>query len=46
MELGEGKDERERIVTEELNYQTMLDREIKRIDGVIATYQSMESKKY
>lgn len=45
-DLQNWEDERERIVTEELNYQTMLDREIKRIDGVIATYQSMESKKY
>lgn len=40
------EDERERIVTGELDYKAMLDRELKRLDGVIADLVAMESKTY
>ncbi len=40
------EDERNRIVTEELDYKKTLDREIKRVDEVIESYVAMDSKNY
>lgn len=45
-DLQNWEDERERIVTAELDYQKTLDREIARLDTVIARYQEMEGKSY
>lgn len=40
------EDERERIKTGELNYQKMLEREIKRVENVRDTFIAMKSKNY
>ena len=40
------EDERERINTGDLDYKAMLDREIKRVDSVIAKFSEMEDEKY
>ena len=45
-DLQNWEDERERIVTSELDYEKTLDREIARLDKVIAQYQEMDSKNY
>ena len=45
-DLQNWEDERERIVTGELDYEKTLDREITRLDKVIAQYQEMDGKDY
>ena len=41
-ELQNWEDERERIGTGELNYKTMLDRELKRVNGIIAEIEAID----
>ena len=45
-DLQNWEDERERIVTEELDYKAILDRELTRLNKVIADLESMTEKKY
>ena len=42
-ELQNWEDERERIGTGELNYKTMLDRELKRVNGIIAEIEAIDA---